>query len=264
MPDELTLQFENLVSDHDRANNSIMKISPLLLPALVATWATFMFMDFSFAATPGSDTADSTEYEGGKWESGKNGGKGFMGWNLVVSGVDGGVQIGDSSLACAGINTDTGKAFGLYARGKGKKVDAYRSFDSALEVGQSFSFELSVNFRNGSKGFDLRRSGDEERIFNLNIGGDDYVVNAATTGNGSIGSAYDSKTILTLIFTQKTPLGGTWKITRRGGVSSVSEGTYDGVPSGVKFYVIDTDVGPENELWINRLTISSSGQAKAP
>ena len=195
-----------------------------------------------YAATPGGDSPDSPEYAGDKWESGQNAGKGFVGWNLVTSGPEAGAKIG------------------LFARGKGNRVDAYRSFDAALEPGQTFEVQVSVNFRNGNKGLDLRGVGEDKTLFNLNIAGDDYKVNLATTGNGSLGNEYSDKTVFTIVFTQKDSMGGTWKITRTGGVNSTHEGNYEGVASGVKFYVIDTDPGPENELWFNHLKITGAKQ----
>lgn len=210
------------------------------------------------AATPGGDSPDSPEYAGDKWESGQNGGKGFVGWNLVTQGTDAGARIGDSSSHAMGVNTSAGKAFGLYGRGKGSVVNAYRTFDGPLEPGQSFEVQISVNFRNGNKGVDLRKAGDDQTLFNLNVGGDDYKVNLAASGNGSLGNEYSAKTVFTLTFTQKDSSGGAWKIVRTGGVSSSHEGTYDGVAGGMKFYVMDTDAGPENDLWLNHLKIQSA------
>lgn len=226
-----------------KTTNLILNLAFVLLPA------------FGQAATPGADSPDSPEYQGEKWESGQNAGKGFMGWNIVTSGPEAGARIGDSSKNAMGINTPAGKAFALFARGKGNSVEAYRTLDAPLEMGQTLEVQLSVNFRNGNKGLDLRRAGDTQTIFNLNIGGDDYKVNLASTGNGSLGNEYSDKTVLTLVFTQRDPTGGTWKVTRSGGVNSVHEGNYEGVVGGLKFYAVDTDAGSENELWFNHLKI---------
>ncbi|NBQ64358.1 MAG: hypothetical protein EBT95_02180 [Verrucomicrobia bacterium] len=191
-----------------------------------ALWLVAFFLPVLLrGATPGTDTPDSPEYVGGKWESGLNGGKGFLGWNLVTTGPNCGFRIGDSTPSGMAVNTDRGNAFGLYTHGKGNTVDAYRSFDSPLESGQSFQVEMAVNWRNGQKGIDLRRVGDNEVIFNFNVGADDYVVHHAASGNGSLGKE--------------------------------AEGTYQGLAGGVKFYVMDTDSGAENELWFNRLTVSA-------
>ena len=53
--------------------------------------------------------------------------------------------------------------------------------------------------------------------------------------------------------------GGTWKITRSGGVSKIASGTYAGVAEGFKFYAFGTDDGSENDLYINNLAVTSPG-----
>ena len=42
------------------------------------------------------------------------------------------------------------------------------------------------------------------------------------------------------------------------------EGSYEGVAAGLKFYVMDTDSSPENELWFNHLKISGSITSAKP
>lgn len=213
-------------------------------------------------ATPGTDTPDDRAYaKTPAWVGGENGGSGFKGWNLVGKGEpqsDRGFFIGNSSMINSDINTPEGVAFGMFAKGKGISAEAYRTFDSPLTVGQSFSVDLAVNFRSGLKGMDLRspQSDGEKVIFNFNVGGDDYVVNKAATGSGSIGSNYDHRTAFKITFTQTTATGGSWEIERTGGVQGKVNGTYEGVAGGVKFYVSGTDGGKENDFWINNLTIS--------
>ena len=233
------------------------------LPAALALAMSFSTASL-FSATPGSDGADSPAYQKSPaWAGGENGGTGFVGWNLVGNGEpvsDRGFFLGDSRPINSDINSASGQAFGLFAKGKGNSASAYRTFDEPLEVGQTFSVVMAVNFRSGHKGIDLRTpSSDGERvIFNLNIGADDYVVSKAATGNGSLGSTYDSKTAFKVSFKQTSPTGGEWTVVRSGGISSTSTGTYEGLAAGVKFYVRDTDGGKENDLWINHLAISGS------
>jgi len=222
--------------------------------------ATPVFATVSNAATPGSDLADQSAYKDG-WSSGSNGGTGFKGWNLISSTTTGacGFFIGDSKNVGGGSGADinvNGKSFGMFGKGKDNSAEAYRSLDSGLKVGQTVFFDIVVNFRNGLKGVDLRNAGDEKTIFNLNIGADDYVVNNAATGNGSIGNEYSQNTIFTFSFTQTSDTGGTWKVTRKGGVSKTVSGTYTGVAESFKFYVRDTDDGSENDLYINNLTVT--------
>jgi len=217
------------------------------------------------AATLGRDEAGDSAYAKRPfWTSGENGGAGFMGWNLVGTGepaTDRGFKIADSRTINSDINSPAGVAFGLFANGKGLAAEAYRTFDAPLDVGQTFSVDVAVNFRSGLRGLDLRTpASDNERvIFNFNVGAEDYVVHKAATGNGSVGSTYDARSAFTLTFTQTGEVGGSWTVVRRGGVASESTGTYAGRAAGVKFYVRDTDGGKENEFWINHLAITADG-----
>ena len=218
--------------------------------------AAFALASASIAATPGTDNADESAYADG-WSSGRNGGAGFKAWNLVLAGQGdaGGFFVGDSKkTGAADINTNS-KSFGMFGHDKAKSTDAYRSFDSPLEVGQSFSVEIQANFRDGNKGFDLRGT-DEKAIFNFNIGADDYVVHLAATGAGSIGSDYSNNTVFKLVFTQASAAGGIWTLTRSGGFSKTVSGTYNGVAAGFKFYAAGTADVPENDLSFNNLVIA--------
>lgn len=211
-----------------------------------------------------SDTPDDPAYQSasGLWESGQNGGSGFQGWNLVANGgtpESCGFAIGDSrslGSGATGINGANGRAFGVRARGQGSSAEAYRTLAAPLLPGESVSFDLAVNFRSGNKGVDLRNPGEEQRIFNFNIGADNYVVHESASGNGSVGEAYHADTVFKVTFTQTSPDGGDWKIERRGAVASDSSGTYQGQAGGLKFYVMGTDDSPENDLWINNLVVS--------
>lgn len=234
--------------------SSLFLVIALLCP--VAGWS----------ATPGRDTPDDPVYQKiPPWNSGDNGGKGFLGWNLVTSDASGeaGFKVGDSQAVNSNINAPGGRSFGLFAKGAGRSTEAYRTFDSPLDVGQSFSVVLAVNFRSGLKGMDLRApASDGERVlFNFTVGGDDYVVHNAKTGNGSVGAAYDDTTSFKLTFRQDTESGGTWTVARAGGIRGTVSGTYEGRAAGAKFFVRETDGGKENELWINDLAIL---QAPAP
>lgn len=236
----------------------MQKIPPFPLRRLIAGLVLFP------ALTGLADTPDEPVYQKSPaWESGDNGGNGFLGWNLVANGGTSescGFFVGDSrslGSGTTGINSASGKAFGLKARGQGTSAEAYRSLPAPLQPRQSVSFDLAVNFRSGNKGVDLRTFGEEKRIFNFNVGADNYVVHESASGNGSVGDAYDADTIFKITFTQTSDAGGDWKIERLGGVSSVSKGTFEGRAGGLKFYAAGTDDSPENDLWINNLVLGS-------
>jgi hypothetical protein len=213
------------------------------------------------AANVGSDRASDAAYDDG-WQTGDNGGTAgtFGPWTLTNSAAQAGRFIGDSTTLVAGslganINT-SGESFGLFGH-SGQTSEAFRDFGGlALEVDQTFSIELALNFRNGNKGFDLRDASDNV-IFNINIGADDYTVNLATSGNGSLGSTYSADTEFLLSFHQTSLSGGTWTIDRGGGVTDVDTGTYAGVAENFKLYVSQTTGGSaaEDNLYVNSLQI---------
>ena len=93
------------------------------------------------------DDASQSAY-GGSWNSGKNGGSGFGPWILTSEGSSGnrysGFFIADTKTNqdLNGISKNE-KAFGLYANGGGfEQAVAYRAFEKALQIGDSFSFMM--------------------------------------------------------------------------------------------------------------------------
>jgi len=220
------------------------------------------------AAEVGTDNASVPAYANG-WSSDSDGtaaGNGFGPWRLFVQpdGTQGAKFAVENSTTLsnpgADINSD-GKAFSLSAKRSGAttmEAAAFRDFQGGpLSVGQTFTIDLAVNFRNGFKGIDVR-SGSEEaqnraNLFTLNVGGDDYVVSNALTGNGSIGNEYNSKTKIRVEFSQTTTSGGTWRVTR--GEKSTT-GTYSGQATGIKLYCSGTDGNAEDKLFFNNLSIA--------
>jgi hypothetical protein len=195
------------------------------------------------------------------WTSGSNGGTGFGAWTLGGGGSHG-FFIGSSTNIGgpgANINSGGGTSFGMFGQGF---ADAERSFSVPLTVGGTFSLDLAVNFRNGNKGLDLL-NGSNAKVFNFNVGSDNYVVNDAATGNGSIGNAYDQNTAFRLTFTQTSLSGGTWRIVRSGGVTDLDSGTYSGLAAKFKLYINGTDGGSPNDLMANNFTITAIPEASA-
>lgn len=215
----------------------------LFCTALVATSA--------FAATNGSDNASNY---GGSWTDGSNQGTGFQPWNLTGNnnnpggGVFGGYFLGDSTQGAGDINTG-GAAFAVFANPGSAFANADRNFDSPLLTDQTFSLQISVNFRNGNKGFNLYDGGTQ--LFNFNVGNDMYQINGADTGLG-----YDAAAIFNLAFTQTTGSGGTYTVSR--GVDSFT-GNYTGVASGFRVYNSGTDSGDNaNNIYFNNLSITTA------
>ncbi len=202
----------------------------------------------AFAATEGMDNAGNY---GGTWTNGSNGGTPgtFSPWDLTNNGGGGfsGYFIGDSTLGSGDINS-SGVSFGIFANPGGAFADALRSFGSPLSVGQTFSLDIAVNFRNGNKGFSLFDGASE--IFNLNVGSNDYQINGL-----SIGAPYSSTAVFNLSFTQTTAGSGTYSVLYSGNGQTYSNG-FTGLASGFKLYNSGTDNGDNaNNLYFNNLSI---------
>ena len=222
------------------------------------------------AATSGFDNAADPAYGGSGAGSfdGKDGGTPatFSPWTVIANPpgtTSAGSFIGDSTTLAAGngggdINS-TGVSFGLFGH-SGAYVNAVRSFDAPLSLGQTFSIQLAANYRNGNKGIDLRDASGNV-IFDLNIGGDDYSVN--NTGGGTthlFGDDYDPNTVFTVQLTQTSATEGQWTIVRSGGMSGTQTGGifgYTGVPASIDLYNVQTTGGgvPEDDLFFNNLQI---------
>ncbi|MEI8340589.1 MAG: PEP-CTERM sorting domain-containing protein [Verrucomicrobiota bacterium] len=224
------------------------------------------------ASNNGSDSAADLAYSAG-WSSGTNGGTGFQAWSLSTSGtVFAGFFTGDSSTISGGtanINT-SGTSFKMFGNPDGSTyANAYRSFaGGALSVGQTFSINLQVNYRNGNKGIDLFQNGFT--VFNLNIGNDFYNANNFINGSGSAngtgsvdlyGSFYSASTLFALSLTQTSGSSGTWSITRSGdpaltgGQTGLVTGTYSGDPDQFHLYVGTTDNLSASDLAANSMSI---------
>jgi len=87
-------------------------------------------------------------------------------------------------------------------------------------------------------------------VFNFNVGGDDYAINGTTIGN-----SYSSNSMFNIRFDQTSTDGGSWTLTRSGGVSDIETGTYAGVIRNFSFYIGGTDAGNENVMIVNNLKV---------
>ncbi|MGH8047668.1 MAG: PEP-CTERM sorting domain-containing protein [Chthoniobacterales bacterium] len=219
---------------------------------------------FSNATTVGTDNATAYPPLGG-WNNATNGaitGDAFIPWIFSNNGIGfNGMFLGDSTTLNGGTggNINTGNiAMGMYGNGGGFN-EAARFLNDTLAAGQTLTFDLAVNWRNGNKGVDLRDVSTTP-LFNFNIGSDLYSVSGAATGNGNLYSdlpdnGYNADTVFNLSFTQVDDLGGTWTITRSGGISDVDSGTYAGVIDSFKLYIGTDGGGDTNNLFLNNMAV---------
>lgn len=219
------------------------------------------------AAGPASDNAAAAVYNDG-WQTGDNGGTGFNAWDLSNNnnGANGsasfaGYFIGDSTAGSGNINT-AGKSFGIYANPGTVNTfaTAQRTFSGGtLAVGQTFSLQLAVNFRNGSKGFNLR-AGGTNNVFTFNVAGDNYTyqVNSGTSTTLSLG--FQSDSVFTLSFNQVSASSESVTISRTsagGGTETPLNQTFalSGI-TGFELFNSNTDDGsPQNNLFFNNLSV---------
>ncbi len=241
-----------------------MKSLPVF--ALLSIVGALALASVAAASTAGTDNTTASAYSGG-WTDGTNGavtGAPFNPWSLSTYGTSNGnsfagFQFDDSTKLQGnntGANIDTGgTAFKMYGTGSAG-ADAYRNFaGGALTGAQSFSLDLAVNYRNGYKGFDLKDASNNT-ILTFNVGGDDYTVSQAATGNGSIGNTYGGNTAFHLTFTQIDATAGTWSITRSGDVAANLNGTYTGDAAGFHLYIGGTDGSDQDLLFANNFQVA--------
>jgi hypothetical protein len=219
----------------------------------------------ALGATLDTDDASRSAYADG-WDSLDDGSlnDGLGGWVFGGSATTGTTAVIASSASNGGATTiDTaGASFGLLDNGN-EFVDVFRFLDDGdLLPGQNLSMDLDVNFRGGFKGIRVRGADDTTSIFRFEIGndggGDDYIVYDAATGNGSVGDAYSDDTIFNIELAQTSETGGTWTVTRSGGVTDLDTGTYTGSVSSFQLY--STNAGSidtaEQAIYYNNIAVT--------
>ena len=225
---------------------------------------------------------DASRYSTGSGPTGWiNGGHqgdfGFAPWELESSAQSwaaAGSFIGDSIFAGGNINTG-GKSFGLFANPAGSPTPfaaAVRKLAKpALVTGDTFSFKILVNFRNGNKGVTLRDTNGVEQ-WNFDVRDNAYSIRNGPSGSGrddgqQLGG-YSSNTIFTFTFTQRERALD-WTIVRSGGISATRSGTL-AMPSGsiadARFYISGTDAGGNaaNNLYFNDFSLTSASRGDLP
>ncbi len=269
----LSVRWETVASGESRIARLAVVDGPA--PSTLAAQATDRASNYSSSPT-GS----------GAWQNDTNRAETLFGvWQLATAnGGTAGHFIGDSSISAANINSD-GKSFGMYAHpsvNPAPTATAVRKFaQPVLRTGDSISFRVAVNYRNGNKGFSLRGA-DGIGLWNFNVGKTDtindgyYIRNgpSATTthDNGQRLGGYHANTVFTFTFTQ-FPRRLDWTVQRSGGITSSVSGSLE-TPSGtvadVRFNISGTETGTTsallaaNNLYVNDITFSSERRGDSP
>lgn len=218
----------------------------ILIPLLLSSAS----VSFAFNAS------DNASNYGSGWTDLSNNGTGFNPWGFTAD-VDDIVEIANSTIGAGDINTGT-NSFRI-ASDNGGDLDVFRSFGggASLSAGYVFSFDLSVNYRNGNKGFDLRSA--DTGTFNFNVGSDNYFFGGIDLG--AEGWSYVSDGVYSLEFGFVTETIMNAKITRTSGSDvtrsyEIPNVALSGPIDNFKFYVSGTDnADAQNNLYFNNLEV---------
>ena len=202
----------------------------------------------SFAATGGSDNASDVVYNDGLG-SGDNGGSGFNAWVIAPAGNGGTFILSSVGQGFGNVDT-TGEAFGFYGNTTGGDgVNADRTFaGGALTIGQSFSIDLAINFRNGNKGIDLDVGG--AGVWNFNTGGDLYTVNGV-----DLGWVFSSTSVFELTVTATGVASYDISLVRGTDTFNQSYANGGSGIDGFGLYEFGTEAGDSNNLFANNLEV---------
>jgi len=194
------------------------------------------------------------------WTNGANAGFGFGDWiinnNNNGSTIFAGNFIGNP--ADAGISGMSTESFGLYANpaGSGAFINAFRPLNTALQVGQTFSFQWGINFDGGNttfgnKGFNLRVGTNQ--VVNVNNGGSsDIQFNSISTGMG-----YGTQ-VMTWSFTYTNATTLFVSANDRDGVGTFTTNvTVTGGISGFELYASDMAGGTQRQPYYNDFSVTA-------
>jgi hypothetical protein len=215
------------------------------------------------AGTAHDDAADSAYDDG--WQHMDNGGYGFGAWvmNAWSNSSAAYFGIGSSTANGGGSNIDTsGESFRIMnSTDTNDYIEVFRYLNSALEAGQTFSFDMDVNWREPAfKGIRLRDDGDVT-IFRLEVGEWDgqpsgtWVADVAGV-NTQIHTDYHEDTQYHVALEQTSSTGGTWSVTRSGGLSDLDSGSYTGKVSSFQLYSSLASSDAQQDIYFNSFDVS--------
>ena len=223
--------------------------APVALCFVISISATNIF---SQTITTASD--NGANYSGG-WSNGSNGGTGFQAWNFWSSGGTGGWGgnfIGNPTSA--GITGMSITSFGLGANGSSfAYANAERRLGTSLAIGQTLSFQWSINRDSGpgGKGFDIYSG--SSKILTINNGGDSVI----TCNGNNVGFA-NGNNAMTWSFTRTDATTISVTANGRNGTDSFSTNIVvaDGAIDRVIFYAYNMQSGDEAQPYFNNLTVT--------
>lgn len=195
------------------------------------------------------------------WANNSNGGTGFGNWFFDgYVAADDTATIADSSVNAGNINSPGGSAFRIASN---DSLDVVRSFGGGrtLQAGDIFSFDMTLNFRNGNKGFDLRNQGNT--VFNFDVGNNLYTfggVDLSDPAGQNWGYVADGVYNLEFEFITQTSMRAKIQRTSSGGTNTyeIPNVALSNPVDNFKFYISSTDNdNPENSLYFNNLKLTA-------
>lgn len=224
------------------------------LRVIVLLVACFYASTSTYGTLVANDDASESAYDDG-WATGDDGGSGFGDWTLQKDGSDSqsGFFVGASDINTAD------RSWGMYANDS-KIANAYRPFDAALSVGQTFSLRMDNGAvqDGGSVGFGFQNaSGENVWEFFLNGSNTTYSVNQSggfsgtgvneTTGGLDIVFKLTSSTAYSV---EITPIGST-TTTKTGNLLSPTGGT---TITQLRLFNFNAGSGGGSDLFFNNLS----------
>jgi hypothetical protein len=194
------------------------------------------------------------------WTNGSNAGTGFSAWMFNHSQGTGFAGVFIANPTNTGITGLGTTAFGFYANppGSGANAEVLRDFSNPLSVGDTFQFDLGLNWdsnTNGSnRGFVLL-SGEVELI-RVNMGN-----SQAMTINGAPLFAEYGTQAMPLRFDYLASGSIRVQATGRNGLESYDQTLVvpAGAPTRIKFYFNATDSADQRQMYFNNLLVTRPG-----
>lgn len=217
---------------------------------LIAAVASIAVYSGAQAANEASDNASTTNYPGGTWTTGSNGGTGFGSWTLTSTPAAGfsGAYIGGTAIG--------DPAFGIYSGGdNAATMLAFRPFTGGgLTAGQSFNVTIgnTVTINNpGQIGLSLMSGSNARWTLKFVGGGANWLLNDGGS-DFSAGQAYAANTPLSLTFTYNGGSSYSYSFGTGSGVSFTAAADISNL-DGVQFFSVNQG-GGEN-MGINNLSV---------
>lgn len=196
-----------------------------------------------FGQDPSTHLAfDQASNYGGNWQDNSNQGFGFGAWSITTDGNAGNFIAGSNPGDISGLGD---ASFGLFANATNDDfVNADRTFSSALQVGDTFSFLWGVNFDSdrdgGNKGFNLYTGGTTgTQLININQGNSQTITIEGDTMFSNYGT-----TAMPISMTLESSTSLRVSATGRDGIETFNQTyTISGAPDAFRFYASGLNAG---------------------